>query len=79
MLTELDYRLSAAKAAHAHLVCLRRKLTQELVLLWLRKNPKHPKALAIDTMITLHRLHGNLQNLHDADDFVTTDIERTTP
>jgi hypothetical protein len=75
--TIADYQLSAARAAHAHLVRLHNEITEKIVLQWLRENRKHPKAGAVDTVITLYRLHGNLQDLRDADDFVTTNTERT--
>lgn len=79
MLTnELDYHLSAARAAHAHLVHLQRELSEQIVIAWLRENRKHPKANAVDTCITLYRLHGNLQDLRDAEDYVTFAAERST-
>lgn len=76
-LTVTDYNLAAAQAAHAHLVRQHTELTVALVLAWLRENRKHPKAQAIDTVITLYRLHGNLQDLRDADDYIATNAEKT--
>jgi hypothetical protein len=75
--TIADYNLAAARAAHTHLVRLHNELTEKIVLEWLRANRKHPKAQAIDTVITLYRLHGNLQDLRDADDYITANAERT--
>lgn len=64
--TVTDYQLSAARAAHAHLVHLHTELNEKLVLAWLRENRKHPQALLIDTYITLYRLHERLEDLYDA-------------
>lgn len=71
--------LTICRATHAHLVQLHHDLTEKIVLQWLRDNRKHPKAGAVDTLITMYRLHGTLQDLRDADDFVTTTTERTLP
>ncbi len=79
LLTSADYQLAASRTSHVHLVQLHRDLTEKIVLQWLRDNRKHPKAGAVDALITLYRLHGNLQDLRDADDFVTTTNERTAP
>lgn len=71
--------LDNCRAIHAHLVQLHHDLTEKIVLQWLRDNRKHQKAGAVDTLITLYRLHGTLQDLRDADDFVTNHTERTQP
>lgn len=76
-MTTTDCQLAASRAAHGHLVQLHHDLTEKIILQWLRDNRKHPKAGAVDTLITLYRLHGTLQDLRDADDFVTTTNERT--
>lgn len=76
-MTTTDCQLAACRATHAHLVRLHQDLTEKIILQWLRDNRKHPKAGAVDTLITLYRLHGTLQDLRDADDFVTTTNERT--
>lgn len=77
MYANLDnYRLSAARAAHAHLVRLHRENTEKIVLEWLRENRKHPHANQVDSAITLYRLHGRLRDLIDANDYVTTALER---
>lgn len=75
---ELDYRLSAARAAHAHLVRLHNELTEKFVLEWLRENYRHPKAKVVDTCVTLYRLNGNPQDLRDAEDYVIFATERST-
>lgn len=72
-----DRQLADCRATHLHLVQLHHDLTEKIILQWLRDNRSHPKAGAVDTLITLYRLHGTLQDLRDADDFVTTTNERT--
>ena len=79
LLTTTDYQLAASRASRGHLVHLHNELTEKIILQWLRANRSHPKAGAVDTLITLYRLHGNLQDLRDADDFVTTTNEKTAP
>jgi|Laugrespbdmm15dd_1035085.scaffolds.fasta_scaffold59962_3 hypothetical protein len=79
MLTTTDYQLSAARTAHGHLVRLRNELNEKIVLQWLRDNRKHPKAQAVDTVITLYRLHGDLLHLRDAIDYVDLHTESTLP
>ena len=79
LLTTTDYQLSAAHAAHGHLVRMRNELNEKIVLQWLRENRKHPKAQAVDTVITLYRLHGDLRNLRDAVKCVDLHTESTLP
>lgn len=75
-LTTTDYSLAACRAAHGYLMRRHNELTEKIILQWLRDNRSHPKASAIDTLITLYRLHGGLQDLRDADAFVTLNTER---
>lgn len=79
MLTTTDYQLSAARAAHGYLVRRHNELNERIVLQWLRDNRKHPKAQAVDTVITLYRLHGDMQHLRDAIDYVDLHTESTLP
>ena len=77
--TLADYQLSAARAAHAHLVRLHTELSQKIVLAWLRENRKHPQAGLIDTYITLYSLHERLEDLYDAIALVDHYQERKAP
>lgn len=77
--TIADYQLSAARAAHAHLVRLHTELNQKIVLTWLRENRKHPNAGEIDATITLYRLLEKPQDLCDAIALVETYEERKAP
>jgi hypothetical protein len=77
--TPNDYQLSASRAAHAHLVHLHSELSEKIVLAWLRENRQHPHAGAIDTAITLYRLHEKHQDLYDAIALVEFYEERKAP
>lgn len=79
LLTATDFELATCRATHGCLVRLHNELTVNIILQWLRDNRSHPKAGAVDTLVTLYRRQGNLQDLRDADEFVTTTNERTAP
>jgi len=77
LLTTTDYQLSAARAAHGHLVRMRNELNQTIVLQWLSENRKHPKAQALDSLVTQYRLLGDLRSLREAIDYLDLHGERT--
>lgn len=78
-MTTTDCQLADLRATHRHLVQMHHDLTEKIILQWLRDNRSHPRAGAVDTLLTLYRLHGTVQDLRDADDFVTATTERTLP
>ena len=67
MISASDYNLSAARAAHAHLRHLHGSLRIQMIHAWLVENRSHPKARAVDALLSDFRLTGNLTDLEDAE------------
>jgi len=67
MINASDYNLSAARAAHAHLCHLHDSLRIQMIHAWLVENRRHPKARAVDALLSDFRLTGNLTDLEDAE------------
>lgn len=77
MVTQLDFRLSAARVGHAHLCRLLETLRIELVQAWIAENRGHPKARAVDALLSDFRLTGNPTDLDDAETIVDRHTEST--
>jgi hypothetical protein len=69
MISQLDFRLSAARVGHAHLCRLLEGLRTELVQAWLAENRSHPRARTVDALLSDFRLTGNPTDLDDAEIF----------
>lgn len=67
MLTTTDFNLAAARAAHAHLRRLHDGLRTQVIHAWLVENRSHPKARAVDALLSDFRFTGNQADLEDAE------------
>lgn len=67
MITTTDFNLAAARAAHAHLLRLRQGLRIQMISAWLIENRSHPKARAVDALLSDFRVTGNPADLEDAE------------
>lgn len=67
MLTTTDFNLAASRAAHAHLLRLHDVLRVQVIHAWLLENRKHPKARAVDALLSSYRTAGNPADLEDAE------------
>lgn len=67
MLTTTDFNLVAARAAHAHLRRLHDGLRTQVIHAWLVENRSHPKARAVDALLSDFRFTGNPTDLEDAE------------
>jgi hypothetical protein len=69
LITTTDFNLAAARAAHAHLLRLRDGVRTQLIHAWLVENRHHPKARAVDALLSNFRFTGNSKDLDDAETF----------
>lgn len=70
MITAADYRLSAARAAHAHLLYLHDALRVQIIHAWLIENRPHPKARVVDSLLSDFRMKGSRVSLEDIETVV---------
>lgn len=70
MLTTTDFNLAASRAAHAHLLRLHDALRVEIIHAWLVENRHHPKARAIDALLSEFRMKGSRVSLEDIESVV---------
>lgn len=75
MITSADFRLSAARVAHAHLCRLHDNLRTQIIHAWLIENRGHPKARAVDALLSDFRLTGNPADFEDAEALVERHTE----
>jgi hypothetical protein len=67
MISAADYQPSAARAAHAHLRRLHDGLRVQVIHAWLVENRSHPKARAVDALLSDFLFTGNPTDLEDAE------------
>ncbi len=75
MITSTDFRLAAARVAHAYLRRLHDGLRVQIIHAWLVENRSHPKARAVDALISDFRFTGNPADLEDAEALVERHTE----